>query len=146
MPDQHFTKTIWLDQPPEKVFSAINNVPDWWSQDFEGCSQQLRDEFSVRFGDVHYSKHKLTEIVPGKKVAWLVTDSRLNFLQDKTEWTGTYNSFEISTQNGKTQLTFTHTGLVPGIECFTSCSNGWNYYLDSLESLIITGKGRPHQP
>lgn len=151
MPDQHFTKTILTDRSPEEVFSAINRVQDWWSQDFEGQSEKPGDEFSVRFGDLHYSRHKLMETVPLKTIVWLVTDSRLSFLQDKSEWTGTENRFEISGQdNGpgrrQTRLVFTHIGLVPGIECFQSCSGGWTYYLDSLESLINTGLGRPYEP
>jgi len=36
-------------------------------------------------------------------------------------------------------------GLVPQIECFKDCSNGWSYYLKSLISLITTGTGQPNK-
>lgn len=138
-----FTTTILVDQSPQQVFNAINNVRGWWQGTIEGSSNKLNDEFSYRMKEFHFSKQKITEIIPDKKVVWLVTESQLNFIEDKTEWTGTSISFEITEQDNKTQLRFTHAGLNPEVECYGACSNGWQQLIQqSLLSLITTGKGK----
>jgi hypothetical protein len=138
MKEQDYTEIITVDATPSKAFAAINNVTQWWTKDLTGSSRKLNDEFTVQFGDVHTSTQRLVEVVPDKKVTWLVTDSKLNFLkQNKNEWTGTKISFEIFEQNNKTHVRFTHHGLIPKIECFNDCSNAWSGYIrGSLLNLI----------
>ncbi|MES1215348.1 MAG: SRPBCC domain-containing protein [Bacteroidota bacterium] len=138
-----FTTTILVDQTPEEVFHAINNVRGWWQGEIEGNSEKRNDEFTYRFSDIHFSKQRLVELIPGKKIVWLVTESQLNFIKDKSEWNGTKIIFDISAKNNKTEVRFTHQGLVPQIECYKDCSNAWGQLVQqSLFSLITTGKGK----
>jgi hypothetical protein len=142
-PATDFTTIILVNQTPKEVFDAVNNVSAWWQGEIEGSTHKLNDEFTYRMEDIHYSKQKVVEMIPNEKVVWLVTDSKLNFINDKTEWTGTKISFEISEINNKAQLRFTHLGLAPNIECYDACSNGWSLLIQqSLFSLITTGKGK----
>jgi activator of Hsp90 ATPase-like protein len=146
MNKQDFTATILLDQTPKEVFDAINDVRGWWSQEIDGSTDKLDAEFRFHYKDLHFSTQKITEFAPGKKVVWHVLDSRINFVTDKTEWNGTDIVFEITAKNDKTELRFTHIGLVPAFECYGDCSGAWGFYVnDSLRSLIATGKGQPNQ-
>jgi hypothetical protein len=144
MKKQDYTALIMVDNSIQDTFKAINNVSKWWTDDLTGRSQKLNDEFTVQFGDIHKTGQKIIEFVPDEKVVWLVTESRLNFIKDKQEWKNTKISFELSRQGDKTQIHFTHIGLVPEVECFKDCSKGWDYYIKgSLFKLLTEGKGTP---
>ena len=141
-----FTTTFLVEQSPKEVFDAVNNVRGWWSGNIEGSTDKLGAEWTYSYKDMHRSKQKITEMVPGKKVVWHVLDSYLSFVKDKTEWNGTDVVFEISKKDDKTQLKFTHAGLVPDFECYDDCSNAWGGYINgSLRKLITKGKGQPNK-
>jgi uncharacterized protein YndB with AHSA1/START domain len=148
MSNQNFTSTILVDRPPEEVFAAVNNVRGWWTGEpgIEGGTDKLGDEFTYRYEPHHYSKQKITELIPDKKIVWTVLDSKLNFVEDKREWTGTKITFEIAKKGRQTELRFTHVGLAPEVECYDACSNAWGSYINgSLLKLITKGKGQPNQ-
>jgi Activator of Hsp90 ATPase homolog 1-like protein len=142
MKDQSYTATIRVANSAHDVFDRINEVPKWWSKDFEGESTKPDDEFVICHPGAHYSKQKLLEIIPGQKVIWLVTESKLNWLEkNEEEWTNTKMVFEISTEGDKTVLIFTHEGLVPGKQCYDRCAQGWDLVIkDWLFKFITAGK------
>lgn len=145
METSDFTTGFIIDQTPEEVFNAINNVRGWWSEEIDGDTQKLNDEFTYHYEDVHYCQLKIIEMIPNQKVVWFVKYNYFSFTKDKSEWTGTKISFEISTKGSQTELCVTHHGLVPEFECYPVCHNGWTQYItQSLKNLIITGKGQPN--
>jgi Activator of Hsp90 ATPase homolog 1-like protein len=146
MSENSFTTTITVDRTPEEAFAAINNVRGWWSGEIEGTTDKLGGEFTYRYQDMHRSRQKITELVPGKKVVWRVSDSYLQFVKDKAEWDGTNIVFDIARKGGKTEVRFTHRGLAPEYECFDKCSGAWGFYIaGSLRDLIEAGKGQPNK-
>src|ERR1700722_14622840 len=108
MKKENFTTSFSVDQSPQQAFAAINNVRGWWSGEIEGDTGKPGAEFTYRYQDVHRSKQKITEFIPGKKVVWRVSDSHLGFVENKSEWNGTDIVFEISQAAGKTEVRFTH--------------------------------------
>ena len=134
MKNQDFTTSLLVEQTPEKVYNTVLNARAWWpglyDESFEGSSEKAGDEFSFRAGGgAHYTKQKLLELVPNKKVVWLVTEANLSFADKTDEWEGTKISFELFEEDGKTKIVFTHIGLVPEFECYDSCAPAWTQYI-----------------
>jgi hypothetical protein len=143
---QDFSVTFTVDQTPGEAFAAINNVRGWWSLTIEGSTDKVGDVWTYRYLHMHSSKQRITKLVPGKKIEWLVLDGYVKCVENKTEWTGTTITFDIEKKAGKTEVRFTHVGLVPSYECYGACSSAWTSYINgSLRSLITTGKGEPNE-
>ena len=142
MTNMNYTATIAVEKSPQVVFDCLKEVPKWWSKDFEGNSARLNDEFVICHPGRHYSKQKLTEVIPRKRIVWFVTDSELSWIEnDKHEWTNTKMIFEITPHGDKTVLDFTHEGLVPEKECYAMCQQGWDMVIkDRLFHFITDGK------
>jgi hypothetical protein len=143
MTTKSYSVTMVVDQSPTEVFNAINNVRGWWSGEITGVTDRLGAEFTYAYKAYHRSTHKITEFVPGRRVVWLTTAASINFVNDKSEWNGTEIVFDITRRADKTQLRFTHIGLVPTIECYGGCSGAWQSLItEGLFKLISRGKSR----
>ncbi|WP_406274314.1 hypothetical protein OH799_00910 [Nocardia sp. NBC_00881] len=69
----------------------------------------------------------------------------LQLHRGQDEWNGTTISFDIAEKDGKTEINFTHHGLVSEYECYGACSEGWTHYItNSLRDLITAGTGQPN--
>ena len=142
MQQKDYSTVIETTKTPNEVYTAINNVQQWWTENFEGSSKKLNNEFTVTFGET-YIKLKVVELINNYKVVWQVIDCYKHFLNNKTEWVDTKICFDIVNEgNEKTKLVFTHFGLTNPLECYEICCDAWKGYLQgSLKSLITTGKG-----
>ena len=144
MKTEDFTATILVDATPQEAFDAINDVRGWWSGEIEGRTDVRGAEWTYSYKKIHRTTQKITELVPGKKIVWHVTDSRLDFVRDTSEWDGTDIVFEIAKKGAKTEVRFTHVGLVPTIECYDGCSGAWGFYVnESLRASSRRARGSP---
>jgi len=110
--NENYTVAIEVTKSPREVFRRlINDVSKFWPEELEGECSKLNDEFIFRSGDSHYSKNKLIEFVPDKKVVWLVTESTRK--TDNFDWTGTKMIFELTPKGNNTLLKFTYDGVIP---------------------------------
>jgi hypothetical protein len=146
MKNQDFTTAFLVSKTPAEVFNAINNPRAWWSEEIVGSTDKPNDVFDYHFEDIHACKVKVLELMPDKKVVWHILENDFNFTTDKTEWVNTDVVFDISAQDGKTKVTFTHIGLQPTYECYEACHQGWTHYIqNSLKKYITSGEGEPNR-
>lgn len=143
--NKNYTTTITVNKDISSAFNGIKNFRAWWSEEIVGNTDKVGETFFYHYKDVHLCKIKLIEMVADKKLVYQVIDNEFNFTKDKTEWINTQLIFDLSTQAGKTQIVFTHEGLVPKYECYNVCNDAWTSYIQgSLKDFIEIGKGKPN--
>jgi len=138
-----YTATVDVPAIANQAQKAVSQVNKWWALNFYGSAENNGDTFSVAFDDT-FVNFRISELIPGQKTVWYVTDCNLHWLDDKKEWKDTEVEWLFQQKGDSTTITMTHIGLVPEVECYDSCRKGWNeYVLTSLPAYITTGKGQP---
>jgi predicted lipoprotein with Yx(FWY)xxD motif len=139
-----FTASFTTDRSRDEVFAAIRDVRGWWSESVRGASAERGDSFRFEVPGVHTCTMTLTEVAPGERMVWHVTDSWVVFAADTAEWEDTDVVFTLADRDGRTVVTFTHVGLSPAVECYDLCTDAWTGFVTgSLKQLIETGRGEP---
>lgn len=95
MTKPHLTLSFTVDRSPADVFAAVSDVRRWWGAGIEGATAKVGDEFTYRHADLHLSRQKLVEVVPGQRLVWKVTDANLSFVRSPGEWKGTELRFDL---------------------------------------------------
>jgi len=145
MKNQHYISTnysveIELAKSPNNVFNHLINLRNWWPEDFEGEDIKLNSEFTFTTGDSHYSKNKVIEFLPNKKVVWLTIESIRK--TDNFDWTGTKMIFELTAKGDNTIVKFTYDGVVLENE-YDRLVQICNLTLKEMfYNYIINGKGK----
>jgi hypothetical protein len=147
MAKNDFNSSLSAKITADEAIKKISNVPGWWGITFSGVSEKQNDEFVVKMGGDSFFNFTVTELIPGKRVVWLITDCYMPWYADKKEWANTKLIFDVTENNGVTNLNFTHEGLTPEAECYKDCEPGWTHWIKtSLFSYFTTGKGVFRKP
>ena len=143
MEKKNFQSSISAKISASEAIKRISKVAEWWGITFSGSSENQNDKFVVKMGGDSFFNFTVSELIPDKRVVWLVTDCFMPWYSDKKEWANTKLIFDLSENNGVTTLNFTHEGLTPEIECYKDCETGWTHWIrTSLLSYFTTGKGQ----
>jgi len=142
MGNNDFNCSISVGITAGEAIRKISNVPGWWGITFTGSAEKQDDKFTVKMGGESFFDFTVTELIPDKRVVWLVNDCNMPWYSDKKEWADTRLIFDLNEKNGETDLTFRHEGLTPDVECYKDCEPGWTHWIKtSLFSYLTTGKG-----
>ena len=143
MTQKDYQSSITVHTTAKEAFEHVKNVRGWWAKKMEGSSSGLHDEFKVLFNPT-WVAFRIVENVPYKRIVWEVTDCYLHWLKDKKEWNGTRVVFDIAETGDSTRITMTHIGLVPEVECYAQCEQGWNdHFSKSLFQYLTQQEGMP---
>lgn len=105
-----YSVTMEVEKLPDDVFNHLIDLSKWWPEEFEGESLHLNSEFVLKTGDSHYSKNRVIDFIPGKKLGWLTLESIRQ--SDGFDWTGTKMIFVLTPKDDSTLLRFTYDGVV----------------------------------
>ena len=147
MGNKDFNSSISAKIAPAEAIKKIGNIPGWWGVTFTGSTENQNDRFTVKMTGDSFFNFTVEELIPGKRVVWLVTDCYMPWYSDKKEWTDTRLIFDLREKNGETEINFKHEGLTPEVECYKDCESGWSHWIKtSLFSYLTTGEGSFRPP
>lgn len=110
MTNHIYTTSMEVPFSPNDVFNHVIDLSKWWPEEYIGGSIGLDTEFVYKTGEGHYSKNRVVEFEPDKKLVWLTTESIRK--ADNFDWTGTRFIFELTPKRGNTLIEFTYDGVV----------------------------------
>ncbi|OIQ82963.1 hypothetical protein GALL_352390 [mine drainage metagenome] len=145
-----YQQSLALSADPASVYAALatpEGLRAWWTQDCD-VATEVGGMIRLRFGRTH-KEMRIERLEPGCEVRWLCVGAHIaaSRLTHKDEWVGTQIVFRLTPQdNAHTRLDFEHIGLVPSLECYDMCHDGWRFFLGSLQALLETGRGTPYAP
>jgi uncharacterized protein YndB with AHSA1/START domain len=143
----HRQLLLLLSAPPATVYQALTTpqgLRDWWTQTCD-VATTVGSKTTFLFCQT-WKVMRIESLVPEREVRWHCVEAHIEApgITRDDEWVGTDIVFRLAPQDGgKTLLDFEHLGLLPSLQCFKICENGWDLFLGSLQSLVESGQGAP---
>ncbi|MDB1123419.1 SRPBCC family protein [Vibrio algarum] len=147
MSRRSYSTEILISANPESVYKAITKDIDKWWTELSNQALQVGDQLIVRFEKTTSWEMTVSEAFPGQSLVWEVTEANhdLGDIKARDEWKGTTIKWKIVENETGSKVAFSHEGLMPVLECYEICEEGWGYFLGSLKDYLETGKGYPYK-
>lgn len=146
MNTNEYTRRIVVSSSPNDAYKALTSGFDkWWTLDSDSIST-AGDTITFKF-DTTYWVMRANTVSPNYIELECIEAHHIHDglpLSILEEWKGTKLKWEIDEQDGSTIVSLTHEGLVPSLDCFEICKEGWDYFfVTSLKKYLDEGKGSP---
>src|SRR4029078_1564939 len=139
MGNNDFSSGFSVNMNPGEAIRKISHVPEWWGINFTGSADKEKDRFTVTMGGDSFFDFTVTELVPDKRVVWLVEDCHMPWYADKKECAHTRLIFDVRKNLGVKKMTLANECLTPIVECYRDCDRGWTICIKtSLYSYLTT--------
>ncbi len=145
----NYTREIFVSSTPGEAYQALTvGFDKWWTTSCDSISKQ-GDTITFRFGPTFWVM-RASKLIPDSYVELECIEAHHEHegLPSSiiNEWQGTLLKWEIEKQSDKTRITLVHDGLVPSLECYEVCEQGWDYFfVNSLKQYLDTGEGSPFE-
>lgn len=133
------------------AFHAVTKQMDqWWTTTTEGDLDQVGDKTTVRFlPDFGFWTFEAALVKSGERLEMLCVDAHHKVEgqpeEIDREWLGTTIIWDFSSVDGKTEVTMTHDGLTPELNCWDICLDGWDHFFkNSLKAFLNGEPPSPH--
>jgi len=148
---KHFQKNYFFSVPVSIVYQAITTqegIRGWWTATCD-VGTKIGPQSTFRFGRT-YNKMSIESLISNKEVHWRCIEQYHHSpdqLARTDEWIATLVVFRLVSQTPTTTLLqFEHIGLVPELECYEICNDGWEHFIgNSLKSFVENGSGTPYR-
>jgi uncharacterized protein YndB with AHSA1/START domain len=119
---------IQIDAAPSIVFPLVasaDGFKKWWAAD-------VTEDKAAGFAELgFFNRATVYRLRPGP----ITAPRRADWMCDSgKEWNGTTLVFDLTEQNGRTQLRFTHAGWAAETDYFISCNTTWGELMFRLKS------------
>ena len=149
MTTNSYTRDIIVSSSPSAAYQALTSEFDkWWTPSSNPVSA-VGETITFRFGPTYWVM-RASNLVPDKFVelecieAHHIHDGMPSSILN--EWEGTKLKWEIQKQGKNTKITLLHKGLVPSLDCYGICEEGWDYFfVNSLKKYLDEGEGSPYE-
>tara|TARA_Y100000052_G_scaffold13882_1_gene13526 strand:+ start:183385 stop:183894 length:510 start_codon:yes stop_codon:yes gene_type:complete len=148
---ENYLEKIRVAATPEQSFQAVaRQMEKWWTVTTEGAFERVGDRVTVRFlPDYGYWIFEASVMNESNRLEMICVEAHHKVegqpKEIDQEWLGTNIIWQFETVGDKTEITMTHDGLTPSLNCWGICLDGWNHFFkNSLKAFLDGGEPSPH--
>lgn len=130
--------------------SIATQMDKWWTSTIEGGLERVGDKVTAHFPpDYGYWTFEASVLRKSSRLEMTCVDAHHKVEgqpeEIDQEWLGTKIIWELEIIGDETEITMTHVGLTPKLNCWGICLDGWDHFFkSSLKAHLDGAEASPH--